>query len=403
MDDLSAAIFSAWAEHGPRILADRAELRRRLARRHLKVLRRPMRAWCLAVRASDQRINPATACVVPEAAGYPRSHAHPHHVPDEHEVTLDARLLREVCRPVRIEWPGEDWKYAAKQLGFSKSTLASAIRLGKFKVRRVKGLQGQIGKPIPIVYCEHLLDPSSGRVGEVPDPVWGSLWQRLAEELPDDFEQTLTRLPRTRPWMGRSVTRGWDWICPRCRKRVNIVYCPMPPISLPEFLGLKDDRGRVIRPRRERGEFACVRCHGVRHFSRVDKNSWNELIHHLSGGLLYGYEVKRPAWLTPDRKKRFVKMVRRQPSVRRAQVLARLLKGWTDRRIATDLGISYHRTRNHVAIVLREHGAHSRLELIARMSKLDPARRDRARAATRHVSPQRPTPRLTPARPRQLN
>jgi DNA-binding CsgD family transcriptional regulator len=277
--------------------------------------------------------------------------------------------------------------------------LATAMRLGKFKVRRVKGLQGQIGKPIPIVYCEHLLDPSSGRVGEVPDPVWGSLWQRLAEELPDDFEHTLTRLPRTRPWKGRSVTRGWNWICPRCRKRVNIVYCPMPLISLPEFLSLKDDRGRVIRPRRERAEFACVRCHGVRHFSRVDKNSWNELIHHLTGGLLYGFEVKRPAWLTPDRKRRFVKMTRRQPSRRRAQVLARLLKGWTDRRIAEDLGVSFHRTRNLVAMVLRERGVHSRLELIAQMSKLHTPRRGRPSTATRLDSARGPMPRRT--RPRR--
>ena len=45
----------------PLIRKDRAELARRLARRGAGMMRRPPRAWCLAVRASDQRVNPESA------------------------------------------------------------------------------------------------------------------------------------------------------------------------------------------------------------------------------------------------------------------------------------------------------------------------------------------------------
>jgi DNA-binding NarL/FixJ family response regulator len=74
-------------------------------------------------------------------------------------------------------------------------------------------------------------------------------------------------------------------------------------------------------------------------------------------------------WLGPDRKKNFYPMINRAPSKRREQVLERLLLGWKDREIAQDLGISFHRTRNLVAAVLRRQRAHSRKELIARQRR----------------------------------
>lgn len=74
--------------------------------------------------------------------------------------------------------------------------------------------------------------------------------------------------------------------------------------------------------------------------------------------------MKRPEWLTPRRKKVFASPISRAPSKRREEVLERLLLGWTDRRIAKDLGISYHRARNLSAAVLKQHRAHGRAELI---------------------------------------
>src|SRR3954468_22722037 len=112
MTDLEQAILDAWQRVRPTLLADAAELARRLARRRTPTLLRPPRAWCLAVRASDTRINPAAAAIVPEHAVSPRGAPHvtnprapTRYLP--HEVTLDAPLLRMLCRPVYIDPPGE--------------------------------------------------------------------------------------------------------------------------------------------------------------------------------------------------------------------------------------------------------------------------------------------------------
>src|SRR6266496_3786540 len=83
---------------------------------------------------------------------------------------------------------------------------------------------------------------------------------------------------------------------------------------------------------------ACVKCHGIQYFYRLGPNAWNIMIHHASGGLLYGYEVKRPAWVTEDRKRAYRPLLGRKPSVRRQEVLERLLRGWKDKEIAKDLG-----------------------------------------------------------------
>src|SRR4051794_34085361 len=101
-DELLDLLIASWKKIQPLIDRDPDELARRLARRRTGMLRRPPRAWCLAVRASDQRINPATAAIVPEDAAYPHScvdenlRKYPEHRPQyaEHEVTLDAKLMR---------------------------------------------------------------------------------------------------------------------------------------------------------------------------------------------------------------------------------------------------------------------------------------------------------------------
>ena len=50
--------------------------------------------------------------------------------------------------------------------------------------------------------------------------------------------------------------------------------------------------------------FACARCWRVKGFSLLRGRGWNEFITHVSGGLLYGREVKKPEWLREVRKNR---------------------------------------------------------------------------------------------------
>src|SRR2546429_7705251 len=112
--------------------------------------------------------------------------------------------------------------------------------------------------------------------------------------------------------------------------------------KLTDLLGMDEQRDEVDQVKAPPASFACVRCHGVRYYCRIDPNSWGELIHHLSGGLLYGYEVKKPEWLTKDRKRADHPIITRAPSKRREEGLERLLRGGKDRQNAKDLGISDH-------------------------------------------------------------
>src|SRR4051794_11274892 len=108
MDDVELAILNAWQAVKPRLLGDPGELARRLARRNSVSLQRPPRAWCLAVRASDTRLNEAIAAIVPGHATNLHSTEHPSQLL-EHEVTLTAHTLRKLCNRVTIDRPGEVW------------------------------------------------------------------------------------------------------------------------------------------------------------------------------------------------------------------------------------------------------------------------------------------------------
>ncbi|MBC8108947.1 MAG: hypothetical protein H7Z14_20345 [Anaerolineae bacterium] len=167
------------------------------------MLLRPPRAWCLAVRAADTRINPFTACIAPEDAAYPRSHltgdALRDHRCARHEVTLDTTLLKKLCEPVAIDPPGEPHDVVAQKLGVHPTALITARINGVLRAHHVRNLGGRRGR-IPILYTDQPLDPCS-RTFAPPDPLWGWTAHHLAYGLPSDFEQTLERVPAYRPLM----------------------------------------------------------------------------------------------------------------------------------------------------------------------------------------------------------
>src|SRR3954462_12132431 len=98
-EEIDRAIREAWLRLRVKILSDPDELHRRLARRRLKSLTRPARAWCIAIRASDRRITPAHWVITPEHAMDLNHPAHPYEV-IEHEVTIRKHAIRRYCNPV---------------------------------------------------------------------------------------------------------------------------------------------------------------------------------------------------------------------------------------------------------------------------------------------------------------
>src|SRR5437868_12103924 len=127
--ELERNIREAWLNLRGKILSDPQDLSRRLARRHKKTLTQPPRAWCIAIRASDRRINPAHWVISPEHAMDLNHPGHPYE-PIEHEVIIRPHGLRQHCRPVRTDSWGEEVADVARALGVSKPHLLRARRTG---------------------------------------------------------------------------------------------------------------------------------------------------------------------------------------------------------------------------------------------------------------------------------
>jgi DNA-binding CsgD family transcriptional regulator len=308
VNDVDRLILEAWEKLGPRIMGDSDELQRRLARRRSALFARPQRAWCLCVRASDRRITPAHWVIVPEHALDLDHPEHPYE-PIEHEVVIRPHALRKFCRAVRTDSWGQLVEDVAKELGTNrKSGLNRARWAGVFSERFVKGLEGRWGRhPVPLIHSWKTLDPS-GRMFARPEQLWGSMWEWLADMIPDDFEQTVVRRPIFKrmdgvkppppivhqdsptlriagdepspqpspgvPGEGVNIEHstsnvqrrteeyreypdemrfmGWSWVCPACRKTVRKIYYPIAPRTLFDYLGYDPARSRSCRTQSKR-------------------------------------------------------------------------------------------------------------------------------------------------------
>src|SRR5258705_6380719 len=147
-EDLERAISAAWLGLRNKILSDPIELQRRLARRRLKSLTRPARAWCIAIRASDRRITPAHWVITPEHAMDLHHPEHPYE-PIEHEVTIQKHAIRRYCNPASFS--REESVDVANMLGVSDGQLWYARSQGRFGESFYRGLGGKRGKPVPLL------------------------------------------------------------------------------------------------------------------------------------------------------------------------------------------------------------------------------------------------------------
>jgi len=185
------------------------------------------------------------------------------------------------------------------------------------------------------------------------------------------------RRPQPSRASGSEQWNGWRWVCPKCSRRVRMLYCPLPAVCRVRLLSRKwEERFKIDEPRWSQ-EFACKQCHDVEFFSRTRTGKWAYLIAQLTGGLLYGHEVKRPEWFKFERVRTYHPQINRAPSRRREEVLDRLLKGWTRRRIALELGVSKSCVERHTETLYKQHAVHSREELVRKVSEASSVRRTR--------------------------
>lgn len=79
MDALDTILFDAWNRISKRVRENRVSALKRSRRRFKGVLTRPMREWCLVIRASDTRITAGNALI--ETAQLLDAGDHPHPSP----------------------------------------------------------------------------------------------------------------------------------------------------------------------------------------------------------------------------------------------------------------------------------------------------------------------------------
>ncbi len=409
MDPIDRALTEAWARVAPRVRADRLEALRRAMRRTGALLSRPIRPWCLCLRASDRRLN-VHAWV-------------PKYLPEQHEphqIAIFSNTIRELCKPVTIPWPGWDLERAASALGRDWAVVHRWMKHGVFRARHVAAsIMSKQGKPVPVVWSPTALDPSAN-LGQAPDPVWGSLWQYLWQRVPDDLEFLVERVPVAirQPRDGRAHHIGWQFLCPglpspslsTCGRRVDRLYFPLRPWTMLDALDLDDpldftfripspglsthDPSRrvavatprtqdspTLRPvanRQSPAAFypACRHCHKIRGFSLTSSAGWNVFVSHLSAGLLLGREVPRPGCVF--RRRKAYRARRPRPAPQRERVLNLLLDGLTARQIGQRLGISTGVVKLKIARIYRQHAVHRRAELFAKLGVSHPMPRRRA-------------------------
>lgn len=398
MDQIDCNLLEAWNRISRRVRRDRLEAANRARRRLTPALTRPMRPWCLCIRASDTRINDYRCAIDPSRAIQQQL---------EHHVVLTGSVIRDLCKPLVIPWPGIPRFKVAPRLGINTCRLNRWVKAGAFHISRYDnaGSHGKKGRPIPILYTPSPIDPNS-QDGKPPDPAWGTLWQSLWQRIPQNFQQSLRRAPRWITIRGQRQQRGWDWICPgliraggenlHCGRRCRKLYAPQTVwtlaqaidddegLELPKdcglagrwFPGLSDPvLNRAIASGTAGRSFACHHCWQPRYDTCVGNQAWNLFVTQLSGGLLYGREVKRPADQPLfQRKHRFAPHHRKRPpvpcaaSVRlREQVLAGLLEGLTYQRIADRLDLTFGIVNAQVSRFYREYDVHNRAELVAHL------------------------------------
>ena len=139
--------------------------------------------------------------------------------------------------------------------------------------------------------------------------------------------------------------------------------------------------------------FACSKCHRLQSFGGCDKNEWNQLIFHLSGGMLYGKEVPKPAGYRSQRKRTRVRQLNR-PAPRRQMVLRRLLNGWSINRIARDMQVTPTCIRFQIKHLCAQENVKNRHELAKKlrapvMPPLNQTERARLRYCLRITGPAR--------------
>src|SRR5947209_5437544 len=144
MFDLGTAIQQAWPTVLQSLKADPDKLEQRLARIRTGVVTRPIRPWCLAIRANDTRL-PKDAMYRVHGVNAKNVLEVPLLNHDSAGLEITADLLRALNHPIRLPSPGIDVQDAAKLTGRTRAAFTTARLSGQFRTHHHPGLSGKHG------------------------------------------------------------------------------------------------------------------------------------------------------------------------------------------------------------------------------------------------------------------
>jgi hypothetical protein len=350
MEEMKALLEAAWAKVEPTFKHEPWRLQERLARRRSKTFSYTPRAWCLAIRAGDRRLNEMKFSRRGDVSWEGKK------IRRGHLVHLDAAEVRKLCTPYVIPKPGLSVRALAKDLGMDLAQVRQAVKSGVFRVEPSQGVRGR--KQIRL-YTPRLIDPANIRK-PMEDPGWGQGWRWVSEWVRDDLNQVLER--RELPCKGPPGRLGrWAWVCPACGKSAGKLFCPVRWPQIVNFVRWTPTDGLDDLPQPTE-TFACHSCHKVVDNGRTGTGGWNDLVTYLSGGLLYGHEVERPTWWGKERKKKFAR--RRRTSKVRPEVERLLIQtDLTNRQIAMEVGVTYGTVCTWSVLIYRDWGVKGRQQI----------------------------------------
>ena len=271
MDSIDLALFN---EH-ENLFADPRKRAKRQRILRGSTYTRPVRSWCLVLRANDKRMDALCAARALEDTDWGE---------DQPLCATDAFLLtaesvRELCGPVVIPWPGVSIDEAAARFGVNRTTIhrwgrsksqtssaAAARQEGAYTYRSqgrlvidyyCKGNGTDLHRAEKRVWTPRALDPS----GEVWSGPWGSAARSLADHVQEGWTQWVKRTHRLLGPGTYVRLLG----CRQCHAWVYKLYWPQRIWTVADWLGSTGtsaaeaaEPGRLAAPRVD--GFVCRKC-----------------------------------------------------------------------------------------------------------------------------------------------
>jgi len=328
MNELDLELFRAWHRVRDKLQDDPEEAAKRAASSGQSTYARPVRSWCLVLRANDKRIDTHCAMDVVEFIEWDEDS--PQCAVEAVELTGDA--VRELCAPVRIIWPGVSIDEAARIFGVNRTTI---LRWGNSRAARKnrnnqyrkmsgfedsqspaspdgvfprepyttrtegrlvidwyrKGNSQDLHRAIKRVWTPRPVDPA----GHVWAADWGGLIVDLTHHVCENWSQTVHRTYR----LLSPGTYTRFVACPNCRKWCYKLYWPQQIWTVSDAQGVTS--GLMAASHHDGPDgFVCRRCAKLIYESaeRTSKpapgrtvNTWNRFIKRISAGWLDGGDV----------------------------------------------------------------------------------------------------------------